>query len=90
MECSKMTAALDIISQCDILSITETDKSMIIAVCGTIINSLQEKGFAPTTEINAQYAILKEAVWDDGYFCITARQMCSVLHPLASEIYKEV
>ena len=79
-----MQAALAIISRCDTFSITESDKTMIISVFGTIIKDLQEKGFPITTEIYAQYAILKVSTWSDGYFCIVARQMCSALYPIVN------
>ena len=83
-----MKTALGIINKCDILSITEDDKQMIVAVCGTIIKELKEKGFVPSTESKAQYAILKESMWDDGYFCTATRQMCSVLYPIVNLLHK--
>lgn len=88
MEFSKMKAALGIINQCNIFSITEDDKPMVVSAVGAIIKGLKEKGFEPTTEIKAQYAILKEAMWDDGYFCMAARQMCSVLYPIVNLLRK--
>ncbi len=81
MNYEQMKNALVIISKCDCLSITEDDKKLIVSVVGTIMKSLREAGLV-TTEMNAQYEILKISTWDDGYFCTVARQTCSLLHPI--------
>lgn len=81
MESTKMKAALYIIDECDVLSITEDDKAMIVSVFGEIISELKGYGLALKTEINVQYAILKESVWSNGYFCEVARKMCFILYP---------
>lgn len=79
MEHLKIMAALDIISQCDCLSITELDKKLIINVFGKIIKSFKEVGIN-NTEMNAMYEVLKISTWNDGYFCCMARKLCNLLH----------
>lgn len=77
----KMKAALAIVNKCDCLSITEDDKKLVIHVFDTIMKSLMEKGLV-TTEMSAQYAVLKVSTWNDGYFCAVTRQMCKLLYPV--------
>lgn len=79
MNYEKMTTALAIISTCDALTITEDDKKLIISVLGTIIKSLREKGL-DSFEMDFQYALLKDSTWNDGYFCIIAKQMCNMVY----------
>ena len=87
MEYAKMKAAIDIISQCDSFTITEDDKMLIISVFGSILKSLREIGLV-TTEMSAQHAVLKVSTWNNGYFCIVTRQMCSIVRPVV-ELYAE-
>lgn len=75
--------ALEIIRECDSLTITEEDKKVIIAVFGNIIKPLRETGLI-TTEISAMYAVLKNSTWNDGYFCVVTRKMCSILQHIIS------
>lgn len=79
MEFAKMKTALEIMSQCDCLSITEDDKKMVVRVMGTIVKALREMGLC-TTEMTAMYDILEISTWDNGYFCSVTRRMCSLLH----------
>ena len=81
MKYEQMKTALLIMSKCDGFSITNDDKQFIIAVFGDIIKSLREMEFV-TTEISVEYAILKVSTWNNGYFCIVTRQMCSLLYPI--------
>lgn len=76
MDFAKRKKALEIISQCDCLSITEDDKKLIISVFDEILKALG----GGTTEMKIRYEILKISTWSDGYFCTSARQMCSLLY----------
>ena len=80
----KMCKALEIINECDVLSITEEDKKLILAVFHSIIKSLDKV----STEISAQYAILEVSTWDNGYFCNVTHRLCALLYPLA-QIYAQ-
>ncbi len=81
MTYEQLKAALVIISECESFTITEDDKAMIISVFKTILKPLKEMGLV-TTVISAQYALLEISTWNNGYFCIVARQMCSLLSPI--------
>lgn len=70
--------ALEIMRECDSLSITEDDKKLIISVFGNILKLLREAGLV-TAEISANYAILKDSTWNNGYFCIVTKRMCSLV-----------
>lgn len=76
--------ALEIISQCDCLSITEDDKKLIIAVFDEMLKALG----GGTTEMKIRYEILKISTWSDGYFCTSARQLCSFLYPVINTFAK--
>lgn len=75
---SNMCKALEIINECNALSITEDDKKLILAVFRDIIKKLELN----TAEILAQYAILEISTWDNGYFCIVTHRLCAELYPL--------
>lgn len=79
MDYEKMKKALVIMSQCDSLTITKDDKKFIIAAFASIIKFLREKGLI-SSMIVAKYAILKDATWNDGYFCVITRELCSMLN----------
>lgn len=81
MKHDNMRKVLAIINQCDPLTIEKEDKDLTIAAIGTIITALR-KFHLVTTEISALYAILKYSTWDNGYFCICARKICSALWPV--------
>lgn len=81
MECNNMKNALAIISQADPLSITREDKSLIIHTFSTIMAALNKVGML-TTEMSFQHALLREATWNDGYFCTVAKRMCSIMYPV--------
>ena len=78
MDFTTRKKALEIISQCDCLSITEDDKKLIIAVFDEMLKALG----GGTTEMKIRYEILKISTWSDGYFCASARQLCSFLYPV--------
>ena len=78
MDFATRKKALDIICQCDCLSITEDDKKLIIAVFDEILKTLG----GGTTEMKIRYEILKISTWSDGYFCTSARQLCFFLYPV--------
>lgn len=79
-----MCKALEIINECDSLSITEDDKKLILAVFRDIIKKLDLN----TGEILAQYAILEISTWDNGYFCIVTHRLCAELYPLVELMAK--
>lgn len=76
MDFATRKKALEIISQCDCLSITEDDKKLIISVFDEILKVLG----GGTTEMKIRYEILKISTWSDGYFCTSARLMCNLLY----------
>ena len=76
---NNMCKALEIINECNALSITEDDKKLILAVFRDIIKKLELN----TAEVLAQYAILEISTWDNGYFCIVTHRLCAELYPLA-------
>lgn len=76
MGISKMIEALDIIYECDSLSITEDDKKLCIFILGCIINEL----CLTTTEITAQYAVVKVSTWNNSYFCMATKKLCNQLY----------
>lgn len=78
MDFATMKKALEIISQCDCLSITENGKELIIFVFDEILKALG----GGTTEMKIRYEILKISTWSDGYFSTSARQLCSSLYPI--------
>ena len=80
MRYKDMKTAIAIVSQCDSLSITEDDKQLTISVFCTIIKSLKKIGLV-TTQMLAMYAVLKESTFNNAYFCIVTRQMCSLIYP---------
>lgn len=77
MDFATRKKALEIISQCDCLSITEDDKQLVVAVFDEMLKALG----GGTTEMKIRYEILKISTWSDGYFCTSARQMCNLLYP---------
>jgi hypothetical protein len=85
MTWQKCKAAVEIMSSCDCLSITEDDKSFIIAAFGSILKFLRKWGFA-NQNMTVQYAILKESTWDNGYFCIVTKQMCNIVYPIVRDM----
>ena len=81
MECNNMKKALVVISQADPLSITREDKIIIIHTFGAIMTALNKVDML-TTEMSFQYALLRDATWNDGYFCTIAKRMCSLMYPV--------
>ena len=81
MKVSDMRQILTIVSQCDALTITKEDMDAVLQATGMIIACLEKVGLV-TTEISAQWAVLKLSTWSEGYFCICVRQMVSVLWPV--------
>lgn len=87
MDFTRRKKALEIISQCDCLTLTEDDKMLIIAAFAEIFNSLDELG-GITTEMKVRYEILKISTWSNGYFCTSARQLCNFLYPVINLLAK--
>jgi hypothetical protein len=87
MKSEKMKKAIAIISNCDSLSITEDDKKFIISVYDAILKTLGEVDLV-TTELSAQFAVLKIATWNNGYFCSVARKIGTIIQPIL-RVYEE-
>ena len=88
MEASVMKKILAIVSQCDALTITKEDMSLILKAIAMIIVSLKKVELA-TTEISAQWTVLKLSTWSEGYFCICVQRMVNVIWPVV-DIYEVI